>query len=95
LDQGPDHETKAEFGPEDAAERLLEAVADGLPSSVELARELVAVVLREPLLKTAVELAEMLREGNPLALVRSVAFADAILRGLAGALVDQRRLAKR
>jgi hypothetical protein len=60
-DQSADHETKEKFGHEPAAERLLAAVADGLPAvadglpeSVERARELVAAVLGDSIVRRAV-----------------------------------------
>ena len=79
LDQARDHETKPIFGLEEAAGRLLQAVADGLPESVELARELVAVVLSEQMVKRAVVLDELLRKASPLALVRAVELAEGVL----------------
>jgi hypothetical protein len=78
LDQARDQETKPIFGLEDAAERLLQAVADGAAESVELARELVAAVIGAPLVQLATELDELLRTRNPLALVRAVELAAAV-----------------
>ncbi len=80
-DQSADHETKEKFGHEDeAAERLLEAVAEGLPESVERARALVAAVLGDAIVRRAVQLEVLLREGSPLALVRAVELAEVVLR---------------
>ena len=83
-DQSADHETKENFGHEQAAERLLAAVADGLPESVERARELAAAVLRDAVVRRAVQLEVLLREGNPLALVRAVELAAVILESNVG-----------
>ena len=79
LDQGSDHRTKPGFGLEELAEELLVAVADGSPSSVDGARALVAAVLNQPLVKRALALHEMLREASPLALVRALELAEAVL----------------
>lgn len=64
---------------EEAAERLLEAVAEGKAESVELAKELV-VVLGDEMVKRAVALDELLRKQSPLAFVRAVELADDVLR---------------
>jgi hypothetical protein len=90
LDQSRDHETKTIFGLEEMAERLLKAVADGLPSSVELARELVRVVLNDGLVKQALALDELLRNTSPLALVRAVRLAEAVLCQDVGSLYARR-----
>jgi hypothetical protein len=79
LDQARDHETKPTLGLEEAAERLLRAVADGLPESAELARRLVTVVLADALVRRALELDALLREASPLALVRAVELAESAL----------------
>jgi hypothetical protein len=63
-DQSADHETKEKFGHEQAAEKLLVAVAEGLPESVERARELVAAVLGDSIVRRAVQLDGLLREGK-------------------------------
>jgi hypothetical protein len=78
LDQARDHVTKPVLGLEAAAERLLRAVAEGAPESVELARELVAAVLNRPLVEKAIALDGLLRKQSPLALVRAVELADAL-----------------
>ena len=82
MDQGRDQETKPNFGRglEAAAERLLQAVADGAPESVELARELVGAVLEDAIVQRAVQLDLLLREQSPLALVRAVALAESVLQ---------------
>lgn len=49
-------------------ERLLRAVADGLPDSLELAKALLKAVLGESLVKRAVALDELLPKANPVAL---------------------------
>ena len=79
-DQSADHETKEKFGHAQAAERLLAAVAEGLPESVERARELLAAVLGDALVRRAMQLDVLLREGSPLALVRAVELAEVVLR---------------
>jgi hypothetical protein len=81
LDQGGDHETEPTLGLEGAAERLLRAVADGAPESVELARELVAVVLQDDTVRRAMELDKLLQAQSPLALVRAVALAESVQVG--------------
>jgi hypothetical protein len=78
LDQAADHETKRIFGLEAAAERLLQAVAEGKAESVELARGLVAAVLGNDTVKRAVALDELLRKQSPLALVRAVELAEGL-----------------
>jgi hypothetical protein len=85
LEQRANHKTKAEFGRdlELAAERLLRAVADGAPESVELARELVRRVLSDLLVIRAVALDELLLKQSPLALVRAVELADTVLQDVA------------
>jgi hypothetical protein len=55
-------------------------VTDGAPESVELARELVRRVLSEPLVIRAVALDQLLLKQSPLALVRAVELADALLQ---------------
>jgi hypothetical protein len=80
LDQGRDQETKPIFGLEAAAERLLRAVAEGRPESVELARELVGAVLKDAIVQRAVQLDLLLREQSPLALVRAVELAESVLQ---------------
>jgi len=72
--------TKEDFGHEQAAERLLVAVAEGLPESVERARELVAAVLGDAVVRRAAQLEALLGEGSPLALVRAVELAEIVLR---------------
>jgi hypothetical protein len=79
-DQSADHETKEKFGHEQAAEKLLVAVAEGLPESVERARELVAAVLGDSIVRRAAQLEVLLREGSPLALVRAVELAEVVLK---------------
>ncbi len=79
MDQARDHETKPTLGLEEAAERLLRAVADGESESVELARELVAVVLGDALVSQALALEDLLRKQSPLALVRAVQLAECLL----------------
>jgi hypothetical protein len=79
-DQTADHETKEDFGHEQAAERLLEAIAGGLPESVERARQLVEAVLGDAIVRRAVQLEVLLGEGSPLALVRAVELAEVVLR---------------
>jgi hypothetical protein len=85
-DQARDQATKPIFGRalEAAAERLLQAVADGAPESVELAKELVVVVLADDTVKRAVTLDELLRRHSPLALVRAVELAELVLDASAG-----------
>lgn len=80
-DQAPDQATKPIFGRdlEAAAERLLRAVAEGAAESVELAKELVVAVLGDPMVRRAVALDELLRRQSPLALVRAVELAEALL----------------
>jgi hypothetical protein len=81
-DQARDQATKSILGRdlEQTAERLLRAVAEGAPESVELAKELVVVVLGAETVKRAVALDELLRKQSPLALVRSVVLAESLLR---------------
>lgn len=83
-DQARDQATKPIFGRglEEAAERLLEAVAEGKAESVELARELVAAVLGDPLVKRAMVVHHLLREEAPLALASAVELAARIATGL-------------
>jgi hypothetical protein len=85
LDQSRDHKTKATFGLEETAERLLRAVADGLPESMGLARELVAAVLADDTVTRALQLDELLHRQSPLALVRAVALAEIVSRATARA----------
>ena len=80
LDQARDHETKPSFGLEEPAERLLKAVADGAPESVELARDLALAVLDQPVVRRALAVDELLRAGSPFALVRAVELAEGILQ---------------
>jgi hypothetical protein len=47
---------------------------------VELARELVAVVLQDDTVRRAMELDKLLRAQSPLALVRAVALAESMLQ---------------
>jgi hypothetical protein len=61
------------------AEELLEAVAQGKPESVELARRLCDAVLGLPLVRAAVALGELLHQGSPLAMVRAVELSEAML----------------
>jgi hypothetical protein len=56
-------------------------VGDGLPESVEWARELVAVVLQDDTVSRAVELDKLLRAQSPLALVRAVGLAESVQVG--------------
>ena len=77
-DQGRDHETKTAFGLGALAQELLAAVAEGSPTSVELAGRLVRAILDEPLVKRALALDELLRTGSPFALVRAVELADTV-----------------
>ena len=86
MDQARDQETKPIFGHglEQAAERLLRAVAEGKAESVELAKELVVVVLGDDTVKRAVALDELLRKQSPLALVRAVELAELVLDASAG-----------
>lgn len=81
YDQARDQATKPIFGRdlEAAAERLLRAVAEGAAESVELAKELVVAVLGDPMVRRAVALDELLRRQSPLALVRAVELAEALL----------------
>ena len=80
-DQARDQATKPIFGRdlEAAAARLLEAVAEGAAESVELAKELVVVVLGDEMVKRAMRLDELVRQRSPLALVRAVEVARAVL----------------
>jgi hypothetical protein len=78
LDQARDHETKPIFGLEEAAERLLQAVAVGAPESVKLARDLVVAVL-QPMGSACRGSGRALTKQNPLALVRAVELAEAAL----------------
>lgn len=81
-DQTSDQATKPIFGRdlEAAAERLLRAVAEGAAESVELAKELVVLVLGDDLVKRVVALDELLRKQSPLALVRAVELAEGLLQ---------------
>ncbi|MDQ2642867.1 MAG: hypothetical protein M3020_03565 [Myxococcota bacterium] len=83
-DQSGDHATKEDFGHERAAERLLAAVAEGLQESVERAWELVAAVVGDVIVRRAMQVEVLLREGNPLALVRAVELAAVILESNVG-----------
>jgi hypothetical protein len=79
-DQAGDQATKPILGRglEEAAERLLRAVAEGAPESVELAKELVAKVLAAPLVQRALTVHRMLSEASPLALASAVELAARI-----------------
>jgi hypothetical protein len=57
----------------------LRAVADGAPERVELAEELVAIVLGDALVSQALALEDLLRKQSPLALVRAVQLAERIV----------------
>ena len=81
MDQSRDHETKPTFGLEEAARRLLRAVADGASESIDFAKELAKAVLGDPLVVRAIELDELLRRQSPLGLVRAVELADGLLAG--------------
>lgn len=80
-DQTSDQATKPSFcrGLEEAAERLLQVVAEGKAESAELARELAVVVLGDDTVKRAVVFDELLRKQSPLALVRAVELAEWLL----------------
>ena len=58
---------------------MLAAVAEGLPSSTQMARELVAAVLGDVIVRRAMQLEVLLREGSPRALVRAVELAEVVL----------------
>jgi hypothetical protein len=55
-------------------------VGDGLPESIQLARERVVAVLQDPIVKRALALDELLRDASPLILVRAVQLAEAVVR---------------
>ena len=55
-------------------------MAEGAAESVELAKELVVVVLGDDLVKRAMVLDELLRKQSPFALVRAVALAESLPR---------------
>jgi len=77
LDHGRDHGTKS-AGPNAAglAERVLRAIEEGAPESLELAAAMVREVLEDPVVRRALVLERLLAEGSPFALVRAIELAQ-------------------
>jgi hypothetical protein len=77
LDQGQDHETK---GLVLVSVDLLEAVAAGSTTAVDLAHALARTVLDTPVVHRARELDQLLKARSPFALVRAVELAELLAR---------------
>ena len=79
-DQARDHGTK-DLGPNppELAERVLVAVADGDPRSLELAARLCEAILADDIAVKATEALKLLAAGSPFAVVRVVELAERLL----------------
>ena len=79
LDHRPDHGTKsARPKAVGLAERVMRAIEDEAPESLELAAAMVEEVLSDPILRRALVLERLLAEGSPFALVRALELAKSL-----------------